>query len=127
MENNLLIEKEINFESLNNSAQASGGTTAFDFVELIIFALNAVIPLLVTASIVVFLWGLTWNIIAKDPESKKQAQNIIIYGIIIIFVMISALAIVNLLANTVFDQSSAQLRNNPTQGPGNEKISDFIR
>lgn len=75
--------------------------------------LNAVIPLIIGLAFVVFLWGVYKYIVAPGPEEKSKGKDTIIYGIIGLFVMLSAWGIVNILTQT-FDLETAT----PSSIPG---------
>lgn len=64
--------------------------------------LNALIGLLITLAIVAFFWGLVkYLFISKgDEASRKSAMNLMIYGVIVIFVMVSIWGIIRLLQST---------------------------
>ncbi len=62
--------------------------------------LNAIIPIVISLAVVVFIIGIFRYIIAGDEESKKGAKSLILYGIIGIFVMISVYGLVRVLVNT---------------------------
>lgn len=63
--------------------------------------LGSLVPLLGTAAFVVFLWGIVKFISAGGNEEKrKEAKNLIIYGLIGLFVMIAVWGIIKLVAGT---------------------------
>ena len=63
--------------------------------------LGALVPLLGTAAFVVFLWGVVKFISAGGNEEKrKEAKNLIIYGLIGLFVMVAVWGIIKLVAGT---------------------------
>ena len=63
--------------------------------------LSQVIILLVAFAVVFFLYGILKYITAGDDEEKRtKMKNVMIYGIIGLFVMISFWGIVNILINT---------------------------
>jgi uncharacterized membrane protein len=70
-------------------------------VEKIMAILNVVIPLIIAIAVVVFLVGVVKYITAGgDPEKRTEARNVIIYGIIGLFVMVAVWGLVNLLVST---------------------------
>ena len=65
--------------------------------------LNLIIPVLIAAAIVFFLWGVLKYVNSGDnAEERVQARALMTYGIIAIFVMVSLWGLIGLLRN-VFD------------------------
>ena len=63
--------------------------------------INPLIALLFALAVVFFLYGILKYITAGDDEEKRgKMKNVMIYGIIGLFVMISFWGIVNILINT---------------------------
>ncbi|MEK9209267.1 MAG: pilin [Patescibacteria group bacterium] len=63
--------------------------------------LDALIPLLMVAAFVVFLWGIVKFITSGgDEEKKKSAKSLIIYGLIGLFVMVAVWGIIKLVQGT---------------------------
>jgi uncharacterized membrane protein YidH (DUF202 family) len=61
-------------------------------------AVNALVPVLVTISLLVFIWGvIRYTTAGDDEERRKQARQVMIYGIIAVFVVVSIWGIVTLL------------------------------
>lgn len=80
-----------------------------DYVRLL---LNRAVPILIAFAVVYFLYGVFSYIMASDDDDKRgKAKNVIVYGIILIFVMVSVWGLVNLLVG------SFGLENNPIPGP----------
>lgn len=63
--------------------------------------INIVIPFIIGIAVFIFIVGLIRYVNAGGDEDKvKAARSTIIWGLIIIFVMFSAVGIVNILNNT---------------------------
>jgi mannose/fructose/N-acetylgalactosamine-specific phosphotransferase system component IID len=62
---------------------------------------ESLIPLIIGIAVVVFIWGILKYVIAKDEDSQKEARSIMIYGIIVLFVMVSVWGLVKLLSDTL--------------------------
>ena len=63
--------------------------------------INTTIPFIIGIAVFIFIIGLVQYVNAGGDEDKiKAARQTIIWGLIIIFVMFSAVGIVNLLNNT---------------------------
>jgi len=63
--------------------------------------LSTIVGLLIAFAVVMFLYGVVKYITAgAEEEKKKEARNVIIYGIIGIFAMVSVWGLVGILKNT---------------------------
>lgn len=63
--------------------------------------LDSIIPIIITLAVIYFFWGLAQYIIKSDNEdARTEARNIMIYGIIILFVMLSVWGLVGILGST---------------------------
>lgn len=63
--------------------------------------INLAIPLVIALAILAFFWGLMKYIFsASDDDKKEEGRNIMIYGIIALFVMVSVWGLVRLLQET---------------------------
>ena len=63
--------------------------------------INAVLPLLVSLSVVAFVWGIIQYFLNPDNEEKrKKGKSYMIWGIIALFVMVSMWGLVGILSNT---------------------------
>jgi hypothetical protein len=98
---------------------ASGGTAAGsnscdiprDISGLFTVALcildGAVIPFLVGLALVLFIAGVVRFVSAGDNEEKRQGgREMMLFGIISLFVMLSVWGFVNILSNTFFGKNS---------------------
>ena len=90
------------------SAQVLGTTLA-----IISNLLNGVIGLFVTLAIVVFFWGLIKYLTNKGEEMAKEGVNLMFWGIVAIFVMVSVWGIIRLLQNTFQVQNGQAIVPNP--------------
>jgi hypothetical protein len=80
-------------------------TLAVTFTQFVVFfvgdIVNKVIVVIVGLATVYFLLGSTKYILhAGDAAQREEGRNMMIYGIIAIFVMVSVWGLVNLLSNT---------------------------
>jgi len=64
--------------------------------------LNAIIPIVITLAVIYFFWGLAQYILGgvDSPEKKEAGRNIMIYGLIALFVMVSVWGLVGLIGGT---------------------------
>jgi predicted histidine transporter YuiF (NhaC family) len=68
---------------------------------LISDVLNPLIILLVALAFVVFLWGLVKYVSAGGNDEKlAEGAKLMVYGIVVLFVMVSAWGFVKILENT---------------------------
>lgn len=64
--------------------------------------LNLVIPVLMILATVVFLWGIIMYILATGSDDrKKEAKNLIIWGLIALFVMVAVWGLVAVIGRTI--------------------------
>ena len=62
--------------------------------------LNFLIPILIAAAVVYFIWGVISYVTAKDEEKQKESRKVMISGIIGLFVIVSIWGIIGLLTRT---------------------------
>ena len=94
-------------------AQETGSGTIGGILVIVRQIIEAFIPIIFGLAFIVFLWGMYKYISAADEGGKEEGRNLIIYGIIGLFVMLAAWGLVNVLTNT-FDLDTAT----PTDIPG---------
>lgn len=76
--------------------------------------INQLIPFIIGIAVFIFIVGLIRYVNAGGDEDKiKAARNTIIWGLIIIFVMFSAVGIVNILNNTFNFNNTLDQNNKP--------------
>ena len=72
--------------------------TLIDFLDEIFIFIEAALPVLISLAVLFFLWGLArYMLKTDDVEGRKGAKDIMMWGVIIIFVMTSLWGLVNLL------------------------------
>src|SRR5271168_1752125 len=77
------------FSSIGNSIQSVEGL------------INELIPLVIGIGVLVFLWGLVSYLTAgADEEKRGEARTHMIWGIVVLFVMVSVWGLVNILTST---------------------------
>jgi hypothetical protein len=86
---------------LVSAAQNSGQAVFFNLIGFFQGLISAAIPVVIGLAVLVFIWGILQYIVSKDSEKQKEARGIIIWGIIILFVMISIWGLVELLGATL--------------------------
>jgi hypothetical protein len=74
-----------------------GFTSVFTSIQNII---EAALPVIVSIAVLLFLWGLVKYIAtADDAESRAESRGLMVWGVIIIFVMVSLWGLVNFLVD----------------------------
>lgn len=97
-----------------------------DFLCTILALVNTALPVLVGLAVLVFFWGLVLYIFSiggeGDDKKQKQGRNLMIWGIIAFFVMLSLFGIIRIAQTTFnFQNPNAQIPNVPRipqQGQG---------
>ncbi len=82
-------------------AFAAPVTDIDSFINVTGNLMNKVAPLIIGVAFLWFLWGVVKYVTAGDNEdTQKESRNMMIYGIIALFVMTSVWGLVNVLAGT---------------------------
>jgi hypothetical protein len=79
---------------------------------------NRLVPLAITLAMLAFFWGMIRYIYKKSKDDTKQGRDLMIYGIIAIFVMVSIWGLVSLLQSAfgINKNERAQTPQAPTSG-----------
>jgi uncharacterized membrane protein YidH (DUF202 family) len=81
-------------------AQASAPTIG-GLMSTMAGILNALIPFLITIALIVFIWGVIQYVSAGEDEEKRgKGRNLMINGIIALFVIVSVWGLVAVLNST---------------------------
>ena len=63
--------------------------------------INLAIPVVIALAVLYFFWGLAQYVLYSGDEGKKEeGRNIMIYGIIALFVMVSVWGLIGILQRT---------------------------
>ena len=76
-----------------------GADNVLGLISEIKTILNAIVPLIGSLAVIYFLWS-TAQYILKEGDAKNEARSHMIWGIVILFVMISVWGLVAILTNT---------------------------
>jgi hypothetical protein len=95
------------------SAKQSG-KTATQILADVTGIIEAIIPILIGAAVLVFVWGVLKYLFSKDAKSKSEGTTFILWGIISLFVMVALWGLVNIL------QSSFLGDTNPSNPPAED-------
>jgi FtsH-binding integral membrane protein len=96
------------------SAQ-TGFQNIFAALETVEGLISKLIPLVIGAAVLVFLWGILKFVIASSEEDKAKGRQFMIWGVIGLFVMVSVWGLVNFFRNTLGLTGGA---NTPPPPPG---------
>jgi len=77
----------------------AAGTTLVTALGVVKAVLDLLIPIVITLAVVMFFFGLAQYIL-KAGEEKTKGRDIMIYGIITLFVMVAVWGLVQVIANT---------------------------
>lgn len=86
-------------------ASAEVAHTLRDLVEMLVDLLNKATGVLVAAALVAFLYGAAYNMLKAGERGGAALRQFLVWGIIILFVMVSIWGILNLLQQTLFGSS----------------------
>ncbi len=93
-----------------------------DTIGVVNRILKAIVPMLITIALIVFIWGLIQYLLNTGEDSKrKEGIYIMLYGVIAIFVMSSVWGLVRLL------QSTFSVQQNTAIVPSAPDVGSFIR
>jgi len=79
---------------------------------------NILVPVLFAIAFIVFLWGAFYTFIAgsQSEEVKEKGKNLMLWGLIGFFVMVSIWGLVNILTGTVSFGNNTGPSKTPTSG-----------
>jgi len=80
---------------------------------------NVLVPVLFAIAFIVFLWGAfdTFIVGANNTEVKEKGKNLMLWGLIGFFVMVSVWGLVNILTGTIsFGNSNGPTGGTPSTG-----------
>ena len=74
-------------------------TTYSNLVSCVIGIINSVIPVIVAITVLYIVWG-AFNLTKSEGEDRKKWSQVILYGVVGLFIMVSIYGIVNILVGT---------------------------
>lgn len=83
-------------------ALAAAPRTFSELADLVVTLLDSAAGILVVAGIVIYFYGVSTNILKMRDESGQKVRAYMVWGLIVIFVMVSIWGIIGLLQNTLF-------------------------
>lgn len=97
------------FAQLERDARAftdGDGRTFTDVIKLFLEIIMLAIPVLVAASMLAFLWGIAMFLFkADDPKSHNDGKNLMVWGIIALFILVSLWGILGFAIGDTFGGS----------------------
>jgi len=95
-------------------AEAAGAPKTFkELADQVFTLLTSGIATLVALGIVIYLWGIASNMMKLSSGESAPYRAYVLWGVIIIFVMVSILGIVRLIGTTLFSGSNAPVQQTP--------------
>lgn len=92
------------------------GANAFSILGTIGNIMQILIPLLITAALLVFIYGVVRYVISKDEEGTSKAKSIIFRGLIGLFVILSIWGLVGVIQSTFGIGAGGDLDSNNIPG-----------
>ncbi len=94
-----------NGSTVNTGSNSSSGySTIGALIGGLQGIVNSLVPLILSIAVILFLWGLLKYVTASGDEDKRtEGRNQMIWGIVILFVMVSVWGLVKILVTTVFN------------------------
>ena len=84
-------------------------TTIFSIMGVVSNVLNILIPILITAALVYFIWGVISYVIAKDADDKEKARSVVTRGILGLFIVVSVWGLIGIIQSTFGIGAGGQL------------------
>lgn len=80
-------------------------STFCELVQFVVNILNGLTALMVLAALVAYLYGIFWHLKDTSEASRTKLRNVILWGFVGLFVMVSIWGILRVLQATFFIQS----------------------
>jgi hypothetical protein len=81
-------------------ALAFAQTSAATILGTISAILNTLIPILIVAGVVFFLYGVLMYVVAATPDKKEDGKQKMLWGVIGLFVMVGFWGLIGVISNT---------------------------
>ena len=104
-------------------ASAEVARSLKDLVGQIVTLLNTATGVLVAAALVAFLYGAAYNMLRAGERGGTALRQFLVWGIIILFVMVSIWGILNVLQQTLFGSGSSQDSGSSSSGSNSSSNS----
>jgi hypothetical protein len=90
-------------------ASAQLGQSIGSLLSLVSNTLGALVYIVMSLGLLVFLWGVVKYVISPNEDDKKAARQYMIWGVIGLFVMSTVWGIVGLLKDTIWGSADIGL------------------
>lgn len=105
------------------SASAQTPQTFRDIADIVVTFLTSLFPLLVSVALLAFLWGLIKFIAQADNDiARKEGKEVMVWGVVALFVMVSIWGIVAFVQQALFDK----VLTSPTGGTSTESPYEHV-
>lgn len=78
-----------------------------ELASYLVFLMNNAVAVLIVLGLIIYFWGVTANLKKASEGDAEARKNIIFWGVIALFVMVSVWGILRLLQNTLFSGAGA--------------------
>jgi|GEM_PF-2440855 len=95
-------------------AEAAGAPKTFkELANQTFTLLTSGIATLITLGIIIYLWGIASNMMKLSEGDTSAYRGYVMWGIVIIFVMVSIVGIVRLIGTTLFQSGGSPVQRQP--------------
>ena len=94
-------------------ALAAAPRTFQELANLVVVVLNNATVVLVVAGIAIYFYGISTNILKFSDDGWEKVKSYFIWGIIVLFVMVTVWGILRLLQDTLFGGDQGVAPQNP--------------
>ena len=92
---------------LPSIALAAAPKSFSDLVNLLVSLMNNATLVLITLGLVIYFYGISTSLFKSKEEGSEKLKMYLLWGILILFVMVSIWGILRLLENTLFGSGAA--------------------
>ena len=108
------------------SAVCAAPKTFQDLVNLLVILIDNATTVLIVAGLVIFFWGVSANLLKQGEKgTMEKIRAYLIWGVIILFVMVSIWGILRLLQATLFGNGSGSSDSSSVDTSGGSNVSTF--
>lgn len=84
---------------------------AFSILDRVAAFVASLVPVLIGIAFAYFLYGVVRFIMAQDADKKKDARNVVVQGVIGLFIMLSIWGLVGIIQRSIGTGSGGTLNN----------------
>ncbi|MBU1046905.1 pilin [Patescibacteria group bacterium] len=101
MKKNIINSLVLGLSIVPSFVLAAGVGDVTGIIDLVRSIFSAILPLIMTLAVIYFLWSLT-KYMTKAGAEQAEAKEQMMWGVIILFVMVSVWGLVGILDKTIF-------------------------